>query len=316
MPQAEIAPLSVQTTLTASLAELGATGVGSIHSELNQEQAEALERKVPDFLRSVSENAKGCCIDGRSCGNCLNGQPTELGPKLAGGPLMSAYVAAEMTGWFADDAGDTRARLHIIKDKLEAEGIIAGAHVDEKAMSNGFVNPDTGHAATGCGADDKAEAIVQTVYDNPELVYALASTVLGGRFNENSMQFMSREMAATAFTDWDPRIALDVARTEDGGNVEALVGAHKEALVIFNYNEGTTFDRDAFEAATAQQAFCVDMWYVRTVAEALATGPNAVLQAVELEHAMVAYQIGTYLTLCDGSQRALLVAPAVATVNA
>jgi hypothetical protein len=75
---------------------------------------------------------------------------------------------------------------------------------------------------------------------------------------------------------------------------------------VFNYVRGTTVDRDAYLARTGRQAFGVDMWYLEDIAAAMMSGPSKVTQE-QLHHALTAYQVSTYLTLCDGSQRAALV---------
>ncbi len=75
-------------------------------------------------------------------------------------------------------------------------------------------------------------------------------------------------------------------------------------MVIFNNIPNSTIDRDALVKDTNKQVFIVDLWYIKELANRLATGPNAVQQAKQLHHAMVTYQVATYITLCDGSHRA------------
>ena len=62
---------------------------------------------------------------------------------------------------------------------------------------------------------------------------------------------------------------------------------------------------------TGNQVFVVDMWYIDKLARALAAGrPDAVEMYSKLKHHMVAYQVATYLALCDGTQR-----PAILTTS-
>jgi hypothetical protein len=86
-----------------------------------------------------------------------------------------------------------------------------------------------------------------------------------------------------------------------------LVGNHGEELVIFNYLEGTTIDRDALVHDTGKQVFIVDMWYIDKLAKRMAEGrPDAVAMFESLQHAMVAFQVATYLALCNGTHRTAL----------
>jgi hypothetical protein len=296
--------LKLGTTLTEPLA----VGTGNIHTDATQEQAEQLVEETTAYLKRVAEDAAGCCIDGRFCVHRLNGEKAILGPSVAGGPLITAYAAAELSGWFGDSNNTPlEEKLRSVKSVLEAGGIVLGAHIDTGAQAVNFVDPETGKLKTGCGADDKAPAIIDAVYDNPETVHGLSSTLLGARYQESSMTLVDRDSIRRTFQEWDPVLALEATKTPDGGNVEVLDKGHEEALVVFNYVENTTVDRDALVAATGKQVFCIDMWYIDKLASAMASGPNAAEQESQLRHAMVAYQVGTYLTLCDGSQRALLV---------
>ena len=88
------------------------------------------------------------------------------------------------------------------------------------------------------------------------------------------------------------------------------VHGHREMMVVFNYEENTTIDRDAYFKATGKQVFVVDVWYLRKLANYMATGTEAETQASDLYHAMLAYQLATYVTLCDGSHRAAILTAA------
>lgn len=81
---------------------------------------------------------------------------------------------------------------------------------------------------------------------------------------------------------------------------------YKEDGLLVNYTEGQTFDRDAFYLATGKQLFDVDIPIVNRIAQKLAGGPQAYVQAERLLHAAVLYHTATYATLCDGSQRAYI----------
>jgi hypothetical protein len=287
-------------------------GYGAIAvPEMTDAEAQEFGEKTGQFIKRVDPNAPGCCIDGRGCSACMDGNPTELRPSVAGGPVMTAYAAAEAIGWFADnDTSSIEDRLVAVEAQLAHAGIQAGGHVDAKAVANQFVNPETGQAATGCGANDKAPAIVATPYERPAETQALTQAVMGSRYDEtyqpkNGMGYMQNR-----FAEWNSKTYVDVTQRKDAHRVEILEAGHEEAYVIFNFNEATTFDRDAFLQSTGKQAFCVDAWYIDNMARAMATGPDAEQQYKQLFRAMVEYQAATYLVLCNGSQRGVVVQPA------
>jgi len=112
---------------------------------------------------------------------------------------------------------------------------------------------------------------------------------------------------------WNPAAVIDAIGNEAAVEVldsdhanHAPNHGHREFGVLVNYVDGTSLDRDGFTADTGEQVFVIDMWYIDKLANALATGPNATEQYEQLREAMVSYQVATYLTLCDGSQQALI----------
>jgi hypothetical protein len=77
---------------------------------------------------------------------------------------------------------------------------------------------------------------------------------------------------------------------------------HTEIALVVNNIEDTTIDRDGFFKQTGNQLFKLDMWYLKLAAKAMASGPHAEQQYSSLLNAMVAYQVATYIKLCNGSQ--------------
>lgn len=53
------------------------------------------------------------------------------------------------------------------------------------------------------------------------------------------------------------------------------------------------------------QAFCVDMWILKDIAQKLY--PNNVVEQKKYLHALVAYQVATYITLANGTQKVAVV---------
>jgi hypothetical protein len=288
-------------------------GFGDIDASLTTpESADELGKAVHRNLVRVSKHANGVCIDGRCCGKRMNDEPALVGPSCAGGPALTAYAAAEMTGWFsASDDRSANARFEDILTKLTDGGIGIGAHCDTKAVKNQFKNINTGLPATGCGANDRLLEILDCAAnpDNLPAIKKLQAALLDDRYE------LTADYMKSIPSNWNPKAALDsINHGSDGGSTEILEDSHAEELVVFNYVAGTTVDRDALVAETGRQVFVVDMWYITELAAAMAAGrPDAERMAVQLEHAMVAYQIATYLTLCNGTQRPAFIKGTVPT---
>lgn len=287
-------------------------GYGSINAGEHtiqdlQELGEAVQRHVV----TVDPNAPSCCIDGRHCLRTLAGGEPDPRAGVAGGALVTAYAAAELTGWFGNDDGSTIDRLQRLDALLNASGIVTGAHIDEAAEMANMAG-----GRTGCGADDKYLENVGHVASDAEAVEGLTGLLLGAEYNPNRAGYIDATTVQERSHDWDPVEVATIVANRDPKAVEVLYSdesptkGHSEVLVVFNYVEDATIDRDALVAETGKQVFMVDMWYINKIARALAGGPNAEAQYQQLQHAAVAYQAGTYLTLCDGSQRPLLLQPA------
>lgn len=273
----------------------GSIDAGKISAEQGQELAEAAKKR----LVRVSPDAPSCCIDGRKCAECLNGKATEPRPSVAGGALITAYAAAELTGWFRNNTSSSEEKLTEVQAVLEGQSIVLGGHCDEKARTNNFINEETGGSKTGCGADDALPAILAKLFTDTETVHTLTRTLLGQDYDAAAMDFTQPKVK-----DWDPRKPLAITNAQQKGcGTEVLVGSHAEKLVVFNYVHDMTVDRDAFVTDTGEQVFVVDVWYIDKLARALVAGrPDADMQA-KIRHAMVAYQVATYLVLCNGTQR-------------
>lgn len=97
---------------------------------------------------------------------------------------------------------------------------------------------------------------------------------------------------------------LVVLDTSAGG-----VHGHTERKALFSYIENATFDQDKYYDHTKEtesegrEIFDIDVWHIRDIANKLANSPDET-QASNIFTAGVAFQIATYLGLCDGSHRA------------
>lgn len=262
-------------------------GSGNIKSaELTQAQAEHQAQGVEPHRVRVNRGDLAVCIDGRP------GQ--FLGPKLAGA-FKTVQAAAKAVGYHLSGKA-----LH---SHLKELGFNLGAHVDITNQQEDFVN------GTGCGANDKEEAVCGNFNANAADLKSTAKSLieLNGVFNEEDYENTALSLTTQDIHELRNIVGEDsVEVLEDDG--EGVHG-HTEWAVYFNYVEGTTIDRDGYFAETGKKLFVVDMWYIKQLADAMAEGVDAEGQASALYHAMVAYQIGTYITLCDGSHRAIIATP-------
>jgi hypothetical protein len=309
MHEKELMPMAAVVTIGDRIS----VGSGTIHAEdevleRQQELAEAVER----HMVPVDPSLPCGCIDGRRCVHTLSGEATQPRATIAGG-IVTPYAAAELIGWFGENgSANPIDRLAELQAFLEAAKIPMGNHVDTAHEESEYAD-----GKTGCGACDRLLDNVANVYDYSVGVQGFVSALHGDDYqSELTTQWRSREEVLAANESWDPVAAMRLMGDKDGKNIEVLkteargVHGHREFSVVFNYMENTTLDRDAFEAETGEQVFVVDMWYIDKVARAMASGPELEEQYTALRQAMVAYQIGTYLSLCDGSQTYMTVTSA------
>lgn len=303
----------MKVDVQVSVGDQVGVGMGKIHAgEVAPDHEAGLAEAVESHMVGVDPNVPSCCIDGRHCVHTMHGTATEPRASVAGGALTTAFAGAELAGWFGDDTSNTQQRLGRVNRLLRAAGIKPGTHVDEAGVANEFVDPVTGLPATGCGAADKFPIIMQTVHEQAGTVHELTAAILGDGYQAEALQ-LAPTVNTERFADWRPTDIVDACGNDTENNVEILESddtpthGHREIAVVVNYRENTTLDRDVFVDDTGEQVFVVDMWYIDKLAKTLATGPKADEQYQQLRHAMVAYQVATYLALCDGSQRLITV---------
>lgn len=265
-------------------------GVGSIHApEMSEAEAQNEAAEVTNFRKNIDWHNPAVCIDGRCCSKSESGTQLPLGAHLAG-VAQSLLVAAKSVGYYLEGAE--------LIAKAKERGFTVGAHCDTTNKSQSFEN------GTGCGANDKIDLITQQFVDQNEAVGSYTKALIGDSFDAEifaNMQLVSPSVDKNALMNC---VGEDNVETleDDGFGVHG----HREQMVVFNYEENTTIDRDAYFNATGKQVFVVDVWYIKKLANEMASGPQAAKQASELFHAMIAYQVATYMGLCDGSHRAAL----------
>lgn len=168
-----------------------------------------------------------------------------------------------------------------------------GGHDADSNKAESYAN------GTGCGACDKCEGNCSLFAQHRSDVEPTMQALLGGDFNKDVYDGLQLATVSGRLEDVVGESLIETLHDDGQG-----VHGHREQLVIFNYEENTTIDRDAYNEATGKQVFVVDVWYIKKLADAMATGVNTEKQASEFYHAMVAFQVATYLGLCDGSHRA------------
>lgn len=286
-------------------------GHGAIHAETQTtEEWQMIEQAVTECMTVVDPTLPSCCIDGRCCIETVSGEPTQARFSVAGGAAITGYAAAELAGIFGGDAPQhPNDRYAIIDARLNAAGINTGNHVDKANFETQF-----SAGKTGCGACDRLPENIANVYDEAEGVEGLAAQLVVG-YKSGQIDVSRRQAVVAGLRGWDPVRAEKQIENRDAGAIEILESddtpthGHTELAVVFNYVEGYTIDRDAFFAKTGKELFVIDMPYIDKIARALAGGPDAEAQYEKLRHAAVEYQLGTYLTLCDGSQAPIIIRP-------
>lgn len=265
-------------------------GAGAITApNMTKEQAEQVAHDVATHRKNIDWHNPAVCIDGRCCARVDDSEPLPLGAHMAGG-AETVLVAAASVGL---DLGGKE-----LVAKAKELGFTLGAHCDTTNRSENFKN------GTGCGANDKVDIITDEFTKNKAGIGQLLSGLMGANFKADVYSGISLSAPAGSKTSLMEHVGEENVETlEDDGQG---VHGHREEMVIFNYEEGTTIDRDAYFAATGKQVFVIDVWYIQKLANALSSGIHADRQASELFHSMMAYQVATYIGLCDGSHRAAL----------
>jgi hypothetical protein len=267
-------------------------------SDETYEQAKATAELAKNYLVATSKHAPGQCMDGRCCATTKSGTETIVGPKAAGGPVVTALAAMEYVGGYFDADMTYKDKIGVVNSYLTQAEMQAGTHITKGALANNFINPQTGAAQTGCGASEKYVNSTAAIRDGDQDVI-LTTQSLTGR------TFISKDSKSDAVNTYDPLLLWDLVSSYSNGNHgEILEGVHDEALVLFNKIKNTTIDRDAFVTETGKQVFVIDLWYIEEIAEALVYGsPDAETKKSKLVDTMIAFQVATYKMLCDGSHR-------------
>lgn len=181
-----------------------------------------------ELARGVQENQKDVedphvvCIDEREA---LEKQPVR--EKMAGGNVLTGYVAAELAGWslFTDEqrAGSAETRVNAVADHLVVAGEKLGAHIDNHADDK----------KCKCGAADGCPVHVGVIaeHGNDKQFVDQMQDALGGNFNQVVWDGIIRnaqtKIARDTFDGWNGWIIINAVKARDGV-VEVLNGDNQK----------------------------------------------------------------------------------------
>lgn len=246
--------------------------------------------QTPNLLIPVDSDDDGCG-DGR---HVADGQTISNRPKVfGGGAVMSAAILIGLGETAADDPEGV---LHEAIKKLEAKNINFGGHTDDYAEA-----PNC-----GCGAIDKFPAILvasDTYWRNIRNVITISGFGISGlgdvlqRFGKYAEKF--KDSPYSGLTISEEIVAA-------GKVVKQLAGNHIEKVIILNTVPGHTVNQAFIREQTGGKAdaFAVDVWRMREIAEGLYDDPNLQERAFLAE---VVYTLATAAVLTRGNLPVYLV---------
>lgn len=303
-----------ETTVVELLAPNGlGFGEGGISVKSQIEQGiltSETPRYIHEFLTNDPEAFKTVEVDDDGCGDGRpwtkviqeyvdeNGEKkiqffgkSKLRAKVFGGGLV---VAASMWraiqgGVLADDQTVGQDR-RFIADKLAADDFSHGAHSDDHAEGDNC----------GCGAIDKYPLMTANAVKYREPIMDTLKVVYGDSFEENADEIEEVFGVYTALAEKEGYFADASGKQsmeqilDSGAVVKELAGRHIEETIVMNDVEGTTLDQQYFtetvknagsgERPRIVQAFSVDVWRGRQIAEEVAKIAHEQNPAEDIEH--------------------------------
>lgn len=275
----------VEITVTAPLG----LGFGNITApEMTDAQAEYEAQEMARFRRRIDWRNPAVCFDGRVLAE--GETPLPLGAHLAGG-VESVLVAARSVNYHLEDKE--------LIEFLKSKGFTLAGHDDDTNRNSNYAN------GTGCGACDKCTGSCKLFAEQKEAAEPIVRAMAGPDFDKGAYDEVMLQPISVRARDI---VGDELTETlhDDGKGVHG----HNEIMIVLEYEDGMSFDRDAYFAETGKKVFPIQMWYLRHLADAMATGTDAPQQAREIYHALVDFQVATYIALADGSHRAAVFTPA------
>ena len=229
---------------------------------------------------------------------CIDGQPGDdsLWPNTAGGSVLTTMVVVDLTQPLSQDARSEQiASLSAPRDMMAAFGRTL-AVFQEKGLPIGGHTDDHAHGeASGCGANDKLPEIYKKLAEQTDGIRRIVQE-LGVTVDDTTHRLISANVRAS-HQGWQSRQALEKLQQSSGAVVPTLTGGHNEVAIVINTQPGTTLDRAllASEFGAQHQAFGVDAWAIKNLAEAVSDNDE---QTDQLYAAALYYNVATALVLC------------------
>lgn len=306
-PEQEQQPTVVELIAPQGLG-FGEGGI-SVTSQIEQGIITAdTPRHIYDLLINDTEAFKGVEVDDDGCGD---GRPwtkviqqyrddagdkkiqlfgaSKLRAKVFGGGLVTAasmWRTIQGAPQPDETVGGDRA---LMARQLEAAAFHHGAHSDDHAEGNNC----------GCGAIDKYPVITaNAIKYRPQITGALEA-LYGDEFDDNKAAieqafgvYETLAQEAGYFGDASGKQSMEQI-LDSGAVVKELAGHHIEDTIIINTVEGTTLDQQYFtetvknagdgSAPETVQAFSVDVWRGKEIAQAVAEIAQAEDQTADID---------------------------------
>lgn len=240
----------------------------------------------PNAFKPVEVNDDGCG-DGRPWWKIIqeytdeNGDTkirffgkSKLRAKVFGGGLVAAAsMWRTLQGVPRDNAATVGGDRAFMAVKLAESEFVHGAHSDDHAEA-----PNC-----GCGAIDKYPLITANAVKYKKEIIDTLEVMYGDAFKDNESAILQaygvyEKLAESEgyFTDASGQESM-AQILESGAVVKELAGRHIEETIVINDVEGTTLDQRHFtetvknlhdqEKPRIVQAFCVDTWRGRQIAD-------------------------------------------------
>lgn len=251
-----------------------------------------------EFHRTIDWDAEfwelamllGRCVDGRIPEAGAN----PLAPNAAGG-TETIFVADDLTTKrYASPDGTTLGGYKNLVESLVRQKYLVGGHTDSHA----------GGEKSGCGANDKLEAIYAYIAQHGDVLRDLTAQ-LGIPVPTETHDTITQNAAGRTQFSAGQELLSTLKQNAREEFVDELHGDHKEVIAVINMRKGTTLDRDALlaEFGPNYEAFNVDAWAFEEAARVTSIDEAEVQQKII---AMVYYNLATTLVLSGKKMRVVV----------
>lgn len=284
--------LTVTDTINTMLGiKPGELAIGSITApEMNQAEAEAAAEEMTRFRVKIDWRNPAVCFDGRNAVIEDGQKPLDLGAHLAGG-AETPLVAAESLNFVL--------KGQALLDYLESKEFRLGRHEADSNIADNYAN------GCGCGACDGCRKHAELLNASKAQAAPATAALMGADYEKSVHDKLQLVPFTEDLRDTSAARYTEILRDDGKG-----VHGHNEWIIEAEYEDGVSFDRDAYTAATGKKVFPIQFWYLKRLAEAFASHPQSNVTVSEAYHSMVDFQVATYIGLCDGNHRVAVYQPA------